>query len=215
MAEASMSASTSRPVSCHADFYSKSAVASAVVLPETEDQSQPPTPSLKRKHSSVSDSGSKRLRLSQDGSSNRRGSTAMSPPHSAREDRLSERRKSGHGQEDRKRGQRLFGALLGTLSQSSSSTANKRRADIEKKQQAKLRLQTEEETEKKKAKLEELMAVRRREQKNYNMQSVRLERGLLAVVNADIVPDADTALESTVSGALPSNKGRTMSCKSY
>jgi hypothetical protein len=37
--------------------------------------------------------------------------------------------------EDRKRGQRLFGGLLGTLSQSSSSAAQRRRADIEKKQQ--------------------------------------------------------------------------------
>ena len=85
---------------------------------------------------------------------------------------MSERRKSGQ-LEERKRGQRLFGALLGTLSQSSSSTAQKRRTDIEKKQQTKLKLQTEEENEKKKAKLDALMEVRRREQKKYDRQSVR------------------------------------------
>ena len=77
--------------------------------------------------------------------------------------------------EERKRGQRLFGALLGTLSQSSSSTAQKRRIDIERKQQAKLKLQAEEFDEKKKERLEALMAIRRREQKKYDKQSVRLE----------------------------------------
>ncbi len=75
--------------------------------------------------------------------------------------------------EERKRGQRLFGALLGTLSQSSSSTAQKRRTDIEKKQQAKLKLQAEEQDEKKKQKLEALLVVRRREQRKFDKQSVR------------------------------------------
>lgn len=74
--------------------------------------------------------------------------------------------------EERKRGQRLFGALLGTLSQSSSSTAQKRRTDIEKKQQAKLKLQAEEQDEKKKMKLEALLVVRRREQRKFDKQSV-------------------------------------------
>lgn len=74
--------------------------------------------------------------------------------------------------EERKRGQRLFGALLSTLSQSSSSTAQKRRTDIEKRQQAKLKLQADEYDEEKKLRLEALMEVRRREQKKYNKQSV-------------------------------------------
>lgn len=76
--------------------------------------------------------------------------------------------------EERKRGQRLFGALLGTLSQSSSSTAQKRRTDIEKKQQAKLKLQAEEQDEKKKLKLEALLVVRRREQKKFDKQSMQI-----------------------------------------
>ena len=86
-------------------------------------------------------------------------------------DRPSDRRRSGQ-MEERKRGQRLFGALLSTLSQSSSSTAQKRRTDIEKKQQAKLKLQAEEYDEEKKLRLEALMDIRRREQKKYNKQSV-------------------------------------------
>ncbi|KAL8795311.1 MAG: hypothetical protein Q9195_002181 [Heterodermia aff. obscurata] len=73
--------------------------------------------------------------------------------------------------EDRKRGQRLFGALLGTLSQSSSSTAQKRRTDIERKQQAKLKLQADEFDEKKKQRLDAIMKVRRLEQKKYFKQS--------------------------------------------
>ena len=76
--------------------------------------------------------------------------------------------------EERKRGQRLFGALLGTLSQSSSSAAHKRRIDIEKKQQAKLKLQDEEYDDEKKQKLEALMEIRRWEQKKYKKQSVSL-----------------------------------------
>jgi len=75
--------------------------------------------------------------------------------------------------EERKRGQRLFGALIGTLAQSSSSTAQKRRADIEKKQQAKLKLQAEEYDEKKRKRFEDLMAIRRQEQKKLDKQSVR------------------------------------------
>ena len=74
--------------------------------------------------------------------------------------------------EERKRGQRLFGALLGTLSQSSSSTAQKRRTDIEQKQQAKLKLQADEFDEKKRQQVDKLMDFRRREQRKYDKQSV-------------------------------------------
>ena len=157
--------------SYNANCSTDSIVASAVLLPESQEQSQPPTPSLKRRQSSISSPDFKRPRLSQDESNGRADSSAASPPQEAREQRVNDRRKSGQ-LEERKRGQRLFGALLGTLSQSSSSTAQKRRTDIEKKQQTKLRLQTEEENERKKAKLDALMEVRRKEQKRYDRQSV-------------------------------------------
>lgn len=105
--------------------------------------------------------------MSQDSSLNgqdlvRDTSTPSRPP---------DRRRSGQ-MEERKRGQRLFGALLSTLSQSSSSTAQKRRTDIEKKQQAKLKLQAEEYDEEKKLRLEALVEIRRREQRKYDKQSV-------------------------------------------
>ena len=143
-------------------------VASAVIVPEVEEQCVQPQESAKRKNSSLSEENSKRPRFASKTSRDQVETTHTSTGPA----RLSNRIYSGH-LEERKRGQRLFGALLGTLSQSSSSTAQKRRTDIEKKQQAKLRLQTEEHEEQKKQRLESLMAVRRKEQKKYDKQSVR------------------------------------------
>ena len=79
--------------------------------------------------------------------------------------------------EERKRGQRLFGALLGTLSQSSSSStaqakAQSRRKDIEQKQSAKLKHEADVFDEKKRQRLEVLNNVRRREQRVYERQAV-------------------------------------------
>ena len=159
------------------------AVASAVILPESEQPQSPPA-TLKRRQSSPSDDRSKRPRLGPNDSNDGAPDT-MTPQQSATQDtRQSERRRSGQ-LEERKRGQRLFGALLGTLSQSSSSTAQKRRTDIERKQQAKLKLQAEEQDEKKKQRLEALLVVRRREQKKFDKQSVRSvsrEKGLYFMV---------------------------------
>ncbi|KAL8725937.1 MAG: hypothetical protein Q9181_006236, partial [Wetmoreana brouardii] len=146
----------------------KMAVASAVIVPEAEEQPLQPLDGAKRKTSSFSQDSSKRPRLNSETSYDR-----IDPSQSSTaSDRASDRRRSGQ-LEERKRGQRLFGALLGTLSQSSSSTAQKRRTEIEKKQQTKLRVQAEEHDEQKKQRLETLMAVRRKEQKKYNKQSVR------------------------------------------
>ena len=123
--------------------------------------------SMKRRHSPFPEETAKRPRTSQDGIRNREDVAR----NTSTSDRPSDRRRSGQ-LEERKRGQRLFGALLSTLSQSSSSTAQKRRTDIEKKQQAKLKLQAEEYDEEKKLRFEALMEVRRREQRKYNKQSV-------------------------------------------
>jgi hypothetical protein len=74
--------------------------------------------------------------------------------------------------EERKRGQRLFGALLGTLSQSLSPAAQKRRADIERKQQNKLKLQDEEYGEKKRKRKEDLITQRSAQQEYFEKQAV-------------------------------------------
>lgn len=142
-------------------------VASAVILPDTMEQLSPSL-SSKRRQSSVSEVDSKRPRLSEDGSPDQVDSRSRPP---AKPKRNPEQDASGK-LEERKRGKRLFGALLGTLAQSSSSTAQKRRVDIEKKQQAKLKQQAEEHDEMKKQRLDALMEIRRQEQKKYNKQSV-------------------------------------------
>lgn len=120
------------------------AIASAVIIPEeAEEQLNSPPISAKRRQSSVSEQDVKRPRLSHQDVNDVRS------PASDATNRAMERRKTGLT-EERKRGKRLFGALLGTLSQSSSSTAQKRRTDIERKQQAKLKSQADEFDEKKK-----------------------------------------------------------------
>jgi pinin/SDK/memA/ protein conserved region len=145
-------------------------ISSAVILPETEGLS-PPSPSQKRRQSSTSYNDSfKRPRLdvqpSQDSNGDSLSSSATSPPR-----RLSS--VTGRGAaEERKRGQRLFGALLGTLSQSSTTTAQRRRADIEKKQLGKLQQRDEELEEEKRKKREKLDVVRRKEQGIWDEQSV-------------------------------------------
>ena len=148
----------------HTKFYHR-AVASAVIIPETMDQPLSPLMPTKRRQSSIIDDPEKRPRLNFERNHGPRINSNDTNDQSA------ERRRSGQ-MEERKRGQRLFGALLGTLSQSSSSAAHKRRVDIEKKQQAKLKLQAEEYDDEKKQKLEALIELRRKEQNIYNKQSV-------------------------------------------
>ncbi|KAL8635292.1 MAG: hypothetical protein Q9228_007203 [Teloschistes exilis] len=125
----------------------------------------------KRRGSSFSQDSSKKPKLSSESTHDR-----VDAPTAT--DRVPDRRRSGQ-LEERKRGQRLFGALLGTLSQSSSSTAHKRaekrRTEFEEKQQAKLKEQAEEYDEQKKQRLESIMAARRKEQKEYDKQSTTAE----------------------------------------
>lgn len=187
-----------------------------VILPE--DSAEPAattSPTLKRRQSSLSDEGFKRPRLS-NGESEARQGTAASPTTSTTTplDRASERRKSGQV-EERKRGQRLFGALLGTLSQSSSSTAQKRRTDIEKKQQAKLRQQAEEQDEKKKQKREALLEIRRKEQVKYDKQSVSLAHSSSITDScavADYSTDANTAFEHASPSKFLAYQNRAKAC---
>ncbi|KAI9877117.1 MAG: hypothetical protein M1830_004722 [Pleopsidium flavum] len=179
-------------------------------IPEPAEQS--PLPPPKRRQSSRSESGNKRPRLSTEASHDGKNGDA---PVAATPDRRHSQRKSGQV-EERKRGQRLFGALIGTLSQSSSSTAQRRRADIEKKQQAKLKLQAEEYDEKKRKRFEELMVVRRREQKKFDKQSMQIRHSnLLAMARFlhtetepplyykpwELLPEANAKIKSQIEEA--------------
>ncbi len=159
-------------------------MASAVILPELEaSQPVPAPPPSKRRQSSVSDSTSKRPRLSKDGSADSPPRPHGSPqpidnprdadaPSERRRDPIQDRRKSSM-QEERKRGQRLFGGLLSTLSQSTPNGQQKRRAEVEKRQQEKAKQQKAAEETRRKEMLANLQTVRRTEQVKFDEQSVR------------------------------------------
>lgn len=74
--------------------------------------------------------------------------------------------------EERKRGQRLFGGLLSTLSQSSSNGQQKRRQEIEKRQQEKAKQQKVEDEGRKAEKLAKLNFIRKSEHIKFAEQSV-------------------------------------------
>jgi hypothetical protein len=84
-------------------------------------------------------------------------------------------RKESNAQEERKRGRRLFGGLLNTLSQSSSDAQQKKRLEIEKRQQERARLQKAEDESRRAEKLRKLKEVRMREQVKFDEQSVSMQ----------------------------------------
>ena len=144
-------------------------VASAVIVPEQVTPQGSSPSRVKRSGPPLVSETEKRVRLDDSNLG-----TGTSPARGDDRNSLADRRLSG-AIEERKRGKRLFGALLGTLSQSSSSAAEKRRLDIEKKQQAKLKLQSEQLDEKRKQRHDALLEVRKQEQKKYEHQSVSID----------------------------------------
>jgi hypothetical protein len=191
------------------------AIASAVVVPEPE-LDQPEAPRLaKRRQSSSPDPSTKRPRLSTDGDldspSTLRASPNASPPIAdsatvAPKDANLGRRES-NAQEERKRGRRLFGGLLNTLSQSASNAQQKKRLEIEKRQQEKARLQKAEDESRKAERLQKLKEVRTQEQVKFDEQSV--SRDIDSERNdANSCVDANTTFQHACNGAIPVYKIR-------
>ena len=149
-------------------------IASAVVLPEPQEEpSNSPQISQKRRQSEASEHEDKRRRLSNDGFSEANGSSQIR----GRDSETASNARRSLATTDataRTRTKRLFGAALGALSQVSATPAQKRRAEIEKKQQEKLKQQEQEDYEKKRERLELLNAARRREQVKFDEESVCL-----------------------------------------
>ncbi|KAF2995521.1 hypothetical protein E8E13_001838 [Curvularia kusanoi] len=148
------------------------AIASAVVLPDADDSPAPvpppaaasPSNTLKRRQSSVDapeDSSVKRARIN--GSS---PTTTTNEPDPSTKPALPQRRERG-------RERRLFGAVLGALSQATPTSGQKRRSEIEKRQLL-ARKQEDEESEARKA---ERLARRRvqrwKEQKRFERQALK------------------------------------------
>ncbi|CZT03427.1 related to nuclear protein SDK3 [Rhynchosporium agropyri] len=163
-------------------------ISSVVVLPEAEAITAP----LKRQKSSASDSTTKRPRLSLEASSHFPTTLRDSPqpiepsksePEVKVEDGAQNRRKSSV-QEEKKRGQRLFGGLLSTLSQSTPNGQQKRRLEIEKRQHEKVKQQKEADEARRRERLADLKAIRRAEQIIYDEAEMQTRHSnLLAMAN--------------------------------
>lgn len=144
-------------------------IASVVVLPEAEASQI----HAKRRQSSASNSTAKRPRHPLDanaGSPQPIEPSRVEPAAKSGND-ASSRRKSSV-QEEKKRGQRLFGGLLSTLSQSTPNGQQKRRLEIEKRQHEKVRQQKEADETRRRERLADLRAVRRAEQIIYDEAEV-------------------------------------------
>lgn len=134
-------------------------IASAVVLPEESLPPASPT-STKRRQSSTTEDSAKRPRLADDAPHERRGSaTEVKPAAPVRRERGRERR--------------LFGAVLGALSQAPSTTAaQKRRFEIERRQHAQRKQEDEESEQRKAERVARREVQRRKEQIRFEAQAV-------------------------------------------
>ncbi|EDU42426.1 pinin/SDK/memA domain containing protein [Pyrenophora tritici-repentis Pt-1C-BFP] len=132
-------------------------IASAVIVPDELAVPASPVNGQKRRQESVSEDSGKRPRLDQDAPVNeRRNSIKDTKPAPVRREKGRERR--------------LFGAVLGALSQNTTTTAQRRRNDVEKRQLAQ-RKQDAQESEQRKAERAALRKEQRwREQKHYERQ---------------------------------------------
>jgi hypothetical protein len=139
-------------------------IASVVVLPE---ESPPPASpnehsnGNKRRQSSISDENAKRPRIdNEDAQSERRESTTQTKP-------------AAPVKRERGRERRLFGAVLGALSQAPSTTAaQKRRSEIEKRQLAQRKQESEESEQRKAERIARRKVQRWKEQKRFERDSV-------------------------------------------
>lgn len=132
-------------------------IASAVVLPE--EPASPP--GSKRRQPSISEESAKRPRLDDSAPVGRRDSD-------------SEVKHAAPVRRERGRERRLFGAVLGALSQAPTTTAaQKRRSEIEKRQLAQRKQETEESEQRRAERIARRKIQRWKEQRRFEEQSVR------------------------------------------
>jgi len=151
-------------------------IASAVVVPE-HAPAKSPSAGAKRRLSSEPESDAKRSKVEEeireeDKPSSQRSSIKAERDSPEEQKNLGSDRRKSSVQEERKRGQRLFGGLLSTLSQSTPNGQQKRRQEIEKRQQEKAKQQKAEDEGRRTQKLADLKAVRKAEQIKFDEQSV-------------------------------------------
>jgi hypothetical protein len=153
---------------------------------DAERQHSPPANDLKRRQSEVSEQESKRLRTSPGKISSlpepspardsprdeasRRDSSDLTVEKQATRPGDAPRKSSKINEKDRSR--RLFGGLLGSLSQRDDSRTTKRRQEIESRRKAELQRQDDEHVEDKQRRLELLAEKRRRVKKEIEDETV-------------------------------------------
>ena len=181
----------------NADMEGNSTIASAVVIPEHDaDPSTSPSERLKRRQAEEPGTEAlKRQRLSDVGA----GAGAESETR--------ENRRQKRMEEEKKRGKRLFGALLGTIGQFQKETTTRgaraaqvKRREVEAKLHEKMKAQTEEIDERRKREDDVVNLRRRVESRDFEERAVRnvdrraRGRGMLTTV------DAHTACEPASAG---------------
>jgi hypothetical protein len=141
------------------DLNMDGSIASAVVLPEEPLPPASPPNGHKRRQSSVNEDSSKRPRLDHDD---------VTTEHQP------ENKPAAPKRRERGRERRLFGAVLGALSQNPSTTAaQKRRSEIEKRQLDQRKQQDEEGEQRKAERVARRKIQRWKEQKRFERDSVR------------------------------------------
>jgi len=167
-------------------------IASAVILPEPEIEQTESPQATKRRQSFISDPAAKKPRLSTEASDDSPSTIRAYPqasPIKQEQDPSPLRpptndRRNSRVQEERKRGQRLFGGLLNTLSQNTSSSQQKRRQEIERRQQEKAKQQKAEDEGRRSEKIRKLKEVRQQEMVKFNEQSMRIRHSnMLAIAH--------------------------------
>ncbi|KAJ4363610.1 hypothetical protein N0V83_009906 [Neocucurbitaria cava] len=138
------------------------AIASAVVLPDDLTGPASPPNGHKRRQSSISEEHAKRPRLNDDDASTEGPQSANGSKPAA-----PVRREKG-------RERRLFGAVLGALSQNPTTAAQKRRSEIEKRQFAQRKLQDQESGQRKAERVARRKVQRWKEQKYFEKESMRV-----------------------------------------
>ncbi|CAO2651631.1 Nn.00g042010.m01.CDS01 [Neocucurbitaria sp. VM-36] len=137
-------------------------IASAVVLPDDLPLPASPPYGHKRRQSSISDEHAKRPRLDDDAAS-----TEGPQPTNGSKPAAPVRRERG-------RERRLFGAVLGALSQNPTTAAQKRRSEIEKRQLAQRKLEHQESEQRKAERMARRKVQRWKEQKYFEKESMRV-----------------------------------------
>ncbi|KAH6661196.1 pinin/SDK/memA/ protein conserved region-domain-containing protein [Truncatella angustata] len=146
--------------------------------PDESDSKASPNPQ-KRKASSPAphhgnDDSQSPKRQRRESEATRNGAARSPPAPAAPLDR-----RQGATVEEKKRGKRLFGGLLNTLSRTNDSSSQRRRSEIERKQQAKVSQQKAEDDKHREARLAKLKAARQRDQIEWEEQVMRTKHGHL------------------------------------